>query len=105
VSGSLQYVPDSVATWEALAGIRHGWLVLNRTPFVPAATDFFALQRPPVLGGDPASYPGRFFAKEPWLGRISLTHELMVRKPDRTSAPYVQARRDVRYEGMLLRRR
>ena len=105
VSGSLQYVPDAEDTWERLAGLSHRWLVLNRTPFVPAPADLFAVQRVLVPGGRPASYPGRFLAEAPWLQRIARTHELIVRWPERGAPTYVQARRDVRYKGMLLRRR
>jgi putative methyltransferase (TIGR04325 family) len=105
VSGSLQYVPHAEDTWERLAGLSHRWLVLNRTPFVPAQADLFAVQRVLVPGGRPASYPGRFLAEAPWLQRIARTHELIVRWPERGAPTYVQARRNVRYEGMLLRRR
>ena len=105
VSGSLQYVPDAEDTWSRLAGLSHRWLVLNRTPFIPTGPDLFAVQRVRVPRGDPASYPGRFLAEGPWLQRIGRTHDLIVRWPERGAGPYVQARRDVRYEGMLLRRR
>jgi putative methyltransferase (TIGR04325 family) len=57
VSGSLQYVPDSEATWDRLAALPHSWLVLNRTPFIPAPHDFFAVQRVIVPSGHRASYP------------------------------------------------
>jgi putative methyltransferase (TIGR04325 family) len=105
VSGSIQYVPDSEAVWDRLAALPHGWLVLNRTPFVPTRSDLFAVQRVQVPGGRPTSYPGRFLAEAPWLQRIARTHELIVRWPERGPATYVKARRDVRYGGMLLRRR
>jgi putative methyltransferase (TIGR04325 family) len=105
VSGSIQYVPDSEATWDRLAALPHSWLVLNRTPFIPALNDVFAVQRVIVPGGRPATYPGRFLAEAPWLERMARTHELIVRWPERGAPTYVQARRDVRYGGMLLRRR
>lgn len=104
VSGSLQYVPDSEATWDRLAALPHSWLVLNRTPFIPASDDLFAVQRVTVPGGRRAAYPGRFLAEGPWLERIGRTHDLIVRWPERGAATYVQARRDVRYGGMLLKR-
>lgn len=105
VSGSLQYVPDSEATWDRLAALPHSWLVLNRTPFIPAPADVFAVQRVMVPGGQRVSYPGRFLADAPWLRRIGRTHDLIVRWPERGATMYVQARRDVRYGGMLLKRR
>jgi putative methyltransferase (TIGR04325 family) len=105
VSGSIQYVPDSEATWDRLAALPHSWLVLARTPFIPAPADLFAVQRVIVPGGRPATYPGRFLAERAWLDRIARTHDLIVRWPERSAGPYVQARRDVRYEGMLLKRR
>jgi putative methyltransferase (TIGR04325 family) len=105
VSGSIQYVPDAEATWDRLAALPHIWLVLNRTPFITASADVCAVQRVMVPGGAPASYPGRFLADRPWLDRIARTHDLIVRWPERGPATYVQARRDVRYGGMLLKRR
>jgi putative methyltransferase (TIGR04325 family) len=105
VSGSLQYVPDSEAIWDRLAALPHSWLVLNRTPFIPASSDFFAVQRVIVPGAGRATYPGRFLAEGPWLRRIGRTHDLIVQWPERGAATYVQARRDVRYGGMLLKRR
>jgi putative methyltransferase (TIGR04325 family) len=105
VSGSLQYVPDSGATWDRLAALPHSWLVLNRTPFIPANGDLFAVQRIVAPDGRRTAYPGRFLAEGPWLERIGRTHDLIVRWPERGAATYVQARRDVRYGGMLLKRR
>jgi putative methyltransferase (TIGR04325 family) len=105
VSGSIQYVPDAEATWDRLALLPHSWLVLNRTPFITASADLFAVQRVIVPGGRPATYPGRFLAERVWLARVARTHDLIVRWPERGPATYVQARRDVRYGGMLLKRR
>jgi putative methyltransferase (TIGR04325 family) len=105
VSGSIQYVPNSEAVWDRLAALPHSWLVLNRTPFIPATADQFAVQRILDPGGRPVCYPGRFLAESPWLDRIARTHDLIVRWPERGPATYVQARRDVRYGGMLLKRR
>ena len=105
VSGSIQYVPDSEATWNRLAALPHSWLVLNRTPFIAASADEFAVQRVMVPGGGRAAYPGRFLAERPWLDLIARTHDLIVRWPERGPSTYVQARRDVRYGGMLLKRR
>lgn len=104
-SGSLQYLPDAEETWDRFARLPHRWLVLNRTPFVEAERDVFAVQRAPVPGGRDATYPGRFLAAGPWLERIRASHDLIARWPVREPLPYLERIRDVRYEGMLLRRR
>ena len=56
-------------------------------------------------GGGRANYPGRFLAERPWLTRMAATHDLVARWPVREHGPYLEVLRDVRYEGMLLRRR
>ena len=106
VSGSLQYVPDAETTWAGLSALPHSWIALDRTPFFGAAADRFAVQRAPVPGGSPATYPGRFLAVRPWLDRMARTHDLVARwQLPAVEQPYIRAIRGVTYGGMLLRRR
>jgi len=63
-SGSIQYVPDPVATCEALLD-RCDALVINRTPFISAATDRLVVQEVRMEQGI-VRYPAWFLSRERW---------------------------------------
>ena len=105
VSGSLQYVPDAEddlgASRSSAASLAHaqphGFHRCQRGRVCRAAR--------PCAGWGPGQLSRALPRRAAWLKRMAATHDLVARWPVREHGPYLEVLRDVRYEGMLLRRR
>jgi putative methyltransferase (TIGR04325 family) len=97
LSGVLQYVPEPLRMLDEVASLGR-FTLINRHPF---DRDRITVQR--VETPYRASYPARFFAREPFMRHVERTHEVVMRWLVPQDAPLVDGKRIV-YEGMLLKR-
>jgi putative methyltransferase (TIGR04325 family) len=76
-SGSLQYVPDPVATFERLERLDHDLLALDRLPLLRSPQDRLAVQRTRDLAGRPLRYPVWLLSRERWLDIFRRRHDVL----------------------------